>query len=150
MQPELGAGPTGAQNSSIAGNTIGNSTGAQSVMNPYCRTVEPYLTSVAGLASYTIPKADVQVSLTWMSNAGPVIEANYVASNAVIAAGPQPLGRPLSGGAANVTVNLLEPGSRYGERRTTFDLRVAKIFRYGRTRAQVGIDVYNLTKAMWS
>jgi len=145
--PELGAGPTGAQNSSIAGNTVGNNTGAQSVTNPYCRTVEPYLTSVAGLASYTLPKADVQVSLTWMSNPGPVIEANYVASNAVIAAGPQPLGRPLSGGAANVTVNLIEPGTQYADRRTTFDLRVAKIFKYDRTRSQVGIDVYNLTNS---
>ena len=24
-------------------------------------------------------------------------------------------------------------------------LRIAKIFRYGRTRAQIGVDVYNLT-----
>ena len=82
-----------------------------SVTNPYCRVVEPYRTSVTGLASYLVPKVDVQTSVTWQSNPGPEIAANYVASNAVIAAGPQPLGRPLSGGA-NATVNLIQPGTR--------------------------------------
>jgi hypothetical protein len=55
-------------------------------------------------------KVGIQVSATWQSNPGPQIAANYVASNAVIAAGPQPLGRNLSGGA-NVTVNLIPPGT---------------------------------------
>jgi hypothetical protein len=69
--------------------------------------------------------------------------ANYVASNAVIAAGPQPLGRALTGGS-NVTVNLVQPGTLYGPRISTLDFRAAKILRYGRTRAQIGVDVYNL------
>ena len=51
----------------------------------------------------------------------------------------------LSGGAANVTVNLIEPGTLYGDRRNNLDFRVAKIFRYGRTRTQIGLDIYNLT-----
>ena len=55
------------------------------------------------------------------------------------------LGRNLSSG--NVTVNLVEPGTLYGERRNNVDLRIAKIFRYGRTRTQVGVDVYNLFNA---
>src|SRR6185295_2135433 len=29
-----------------------------SVLNPYCRVAEPYLTAATGLATYTIPKAD--------------------------------------------------------------------------------------------
>jgi hypothetical protein len=61
----------------------------------------------------------------------------------VIAAGPQPLGRALTGGS-NVTVNLVQPGTLYGARITDFDFRVAKVFRYGKTRAQFGVDIYNL------
>jgi outer membrane receptor protein involved in Fe transport len=57
----------------------------------------------------------------------------------------QTLGRDLSGGAANVSVNLVAPATLYADRRNNFDFRVAKIVRYGRTRAQLGIDVYNLT-----
>jgi hypothetical protein len=117
-----------------------------SVTNPYCRVVEPYLTSATGLATYLIPKVDIQASLTWQSNPGPEIAANYVANNAVIAAGPQPLGRPLSG-SSNVTVNLIEPATMYGERRNNFDLRLSKILRFGPRRLTLSVDGYNLTNA---
>jgi carboxypeptidase family protein len=137
--PELGAGPDGAANNSIAGATTGN---AQSVVNPWCRVEEPYQTQIRGLATYTLPKVGVQVSGTWSSNPGPALAANYVVSNAIAR---QSLGRNLSGGAANVTVNLIEPGTFYADRRNNLDLRVAKIFRYGKTRTQVGVDVYNMT-----
>jgi hypothetical protein len=133
--PELGQRVGGADNSSIAGGSL---------VNPYCRVVEPFLTDIRALATYTIPKVDIQVSGTWQSNPGPQLAANYVANNAVIAAGPQPLGRNLSGGS-NVTVNLIQPGTLYADRRNNIDLRVAKIFRFGRTRTQVGIDIYNAT-----
>ena len=62
----------------------------------------------------------------------------------MIAGGPQPLGRNLSAGA-NVTVNLIPPATFYADRRNNIDFRVAKILRYGRTRTQVGVDIYNLT-----
>jgi hypothetical protein len=114
-----------------------------SLTNPYCRVSEPYRTSATGLASYLIPKVDIQTSLTWQSNPGPEIAANYVASNAVIAAGPQPLGRNLSGGA-NVTVNLIEPGTMFGPRRNNFDMRISKILRFGTRRLTVSADGYNL------
>ena len=117
-----------------------------SLTNPYCRVVEPYRTSATGLATYTIPKVDIQTSLTWQSNPGPEIAANYVASNAVIAAGPQPLGRPLSGGA-NVTVNLIAPGALYGPRRNNLDLRLSKLLRFGSRRLTLSIDGYNLTNS---
>jgi hypothetical protein len=132
--PEQGTGTRGA-NTSIAGGTL---------TNPYCRVVEPYKTQFRGLASYLIPRIDVQISGTWRSNPGDDIAANYVVSNAVIAAGPQPLGRPLAGGANNVTVNLIQPETFFAERINNIDLRVSKILRYGRTRTQVGIDVFNL------
>jgi len=133
--PELGTGPTGLANSSITASTV---------TNPYCRVVEPLLTQVRGLVTYTIPRIDVQVSGTWSSTPGPPLAANYVVNNAVIAAGPQPLGRNLSG-SSNVTVNLVAPGTLYADRRTNLDFRLAKILRYGRTRSQIGLDIYNLT-----
>ena len=55
----------------------------------------------------------------------------------------QSLGRPLAGNAANVAVNILNPGQMYGERITQLDLRFAKLLRYGKTRMNVGVDVYN-------
>jgi hypothetical protein len=112
-------------------------------VNPYCKVVEPYRTDLRGLATYTIPRIDLQVSGTVRNDAGPELAANYVVNSTVANAGPQPLGRNLSAG--NVTVNLIEPGTFYADRRTNVDLRIAKIFRYGRTRTQVGFDVYNLT-----
>ena len=60
---------------------------------PYCRIVEPFQTSFRGLATYIIPKVDVQLSGTWRSDAGNEIQANYVVTSAIANSGPQPLGR---------------------------------------------------------
>jgi len=117
-----------------------------SLTNPYCRVSEPYRTSATGLASYTVPKVDIQTSLTWQSNPGPEIAANYVASNAVIASGPQPLGRPLSGVAVS-SKKIIQPGTLYGPRRNNFDMRVMKIQRFGTRRLTLSVDVYNLANS---
>ena len=95
-------------------------------------------------ASYLVPRVDVQVSATLQSVPGPVILANYVVANALV----QPsLGRPLSGNAANVTVNVVEPGTMYGERLNQLDLRFSKILKYGRTRTALNLDLYNALNA---
>jgi hypothetical protein len=57
------------------------------------------------------------------------------------------LGRALSGGAANVTVAILEPGSIYGDRRNQLDLRIAKVLRFSQMRTTLGIDIANATNA---
>jgi hypothetical protein len=129
--PEYGTGPNGA-NTSIAG--------TQTQTNPYCRIVEPYTTQIRGLATYTIPVVGVQVSGTWSSSAGDSLAANFTVNNAV--ASPT-LGRNLSAGT--VTVNLIQPQTFFAQRRNNVDFRVAKILRFGRTRTQVGVDVYNAT-----
>jgi len=141
QMPELGAGPAGSNNS-ITANISGGS--GSSPTNPYCRVVEPYLLSVRGLATYTIPRVGLQVSGTWYSNPGPLLRADYTVTSAIANASndPQPLNRNLSSG--NVTVNLVTPGTLYGARQNNIDLRIAKVLRYGRTRAQIGVDVYNL------
>jgi hypothetical protein len=109
--------------------------------NPFCRIDTPFLTQWKGLGTYTVPKVGVNVAATLQSFAGPERVANYVVSNAQV----QPsLGRPLSGGAANVTVPLLAPGSLYGERSTMLDFRVGKVLRFGRLRAAANVDLYNV------
>jgi hypothetical protein len=109
--------------------------------NPFCRIETPFLTQFKGLGTYTVPKVELLVAATLQSFKGPERVANYVASNAQV----QPsLGRPLSGGAANVTVPLVAPGTLYGERATMLDLRVGKLFRIGAFRATANVDLYNV------
>jgi len=47
----------------------------------------------------------------------------------------------------NVTVNLIEPGTKYGDRINQLDFRVAKILRFGRTKTMIGVDMYNALNA---
>src|SRR4030095_539205 len=53
-------------------------------------------------------------------------------------------GRSLRPGVTTETVNLLLPGQIYGERVNNVDMRCAKIIHVRRTRANIGIDLYNL------
>ena len=111
---------------------------------PYCHADSGWVTRVTGLAVYAIPRIDVQVSGTFRSEQGQPLAANYNVPNAVAA---ESLGRSLSGNAPFVSVNLIAPGTLYGDRVNDVDMRVAKIFRFGRTRTNVGVDVYNLFNA---
>jgi hypothetical protein len=109
-------------------------------LNPFCRT-EDSTRQFKLLGSYTVPRADLQLSGTFQSLPGPQIAANFTASNTLIAPS---LGRNLSAGpAATVSVNLVEPGTMYGERLNQLDLRVAKILRFGQTRTTLQFDLYN-------
>ena len=117
-----------------------------------CHVTELWLTSFRGLASYRMPRVDVLISATMRSQpattpAGAVamngssLAANYNVSNAIIQA---QLGRPLVGGAQNISVNLLKPGEQYQDRLNAVDMRFAKTLRFGQKRADIGIDLYNL------
>ena len=57
------------------------------------------------------------------------------------------LGRPPSGNVPNVTFNLIEPGSLYGDRVNQLDLRMAKNFTFGSTRSMLSLDLYNVMNA---
>jgi len=117
-------------------NTI-SATGAR---NPYCHVEPPFLTQVKALASYTVPKIDVQVSGTMQSIPGATLAANF---NVPTATAAQSLGRLLAGNAAFASVNLVAPGSVLGDRVNQLDLRAGKVLRFGHTRMQVGVDLYN-------
>jgi len=108
--------------------------------NPYCHTAGVFITQARGLGSYTVPKIDVQLSGTFQSNPGAELSATYAVSSADAA---KTLGRPLSNNATSVNVNLIAPRTLYGDRINQLDFRISKILRYGRTRTNVGLDLYN-------
>ncbi|MEO8256656.1 MAG: carboxypeptidase regulatory-like domain-containing protein [Acidobacteriota bacterium] len=120
---------------------------AKSGGNPsplYCHVDTKFLTQVKMLGSYTLPRVDVQFAATFQSTPGPAISANYLATNADV---QSTLGRPLSGGAANVTVNLVAPGTLYGDRANQLDLRFSRAFKFSQRRVAINLDVYNALNA---
>ena len=86
------------------------------------------------------PEDRCQVSAVFQSKPGPAIVANWAVPAAVVA---QSLGRPPAGGVPNVTVNLLDAGTVYGNRINQLDLRIAKNVRFGGTRTMLSVDLYN-------
>jgi hypothetical protein len=111
-----------------------------STTSPYCHVAYGILTQARGLGSYIIPKINVQLSGVFQSKPGALLAANYAVPNAQVVPS---LGRSLAGNAPNVTVNLIAPGSQYGDRINQLDFRIAKILKFGRTRTMAGIDLYN-------
>ncbi len=108
---------------------------------PYCHQKDNFLTDAKVIGTYNIPKVDVTISGLWYSRPGPVIMANKVFLNSDVAPS---LGRPLSANAQTITLNLVRPGSLYGDRRNQLDLRLTKMFRIQRTRIGANFELYNV------
>ena len=106
--------------------------------NPWCDN-DTSLLRITALGSYTVPKIDVLLATTFRSEQGQQLAANYTTGPANTT-----LGRPFAGGSPTITVNLIEPGSMYGDRANQLDLRVAKNLRFGGTRTNVGFDIFNI------
>lgn len=118
----------------------------------HCDIKGNFLTNVKAYGAYIIPRIDVQLSGTFQSIPGPLIEADVTFPGTQIAAA---LGRPPSeGGDVEVQVVPLDAltasprggtgaGSLYGERLHQFDFRVGKIFEFGGTRTAINLDIYN-------
>jgi hypothetical protein len=143
----------------------------------FCHNVEPYLTTLRGLGSYTVPKLGVLVSATVRSQPPIFMNGNPATNNintgvvpAPTGANPNPsganylvpntvvqglLGRIPPGGLANgTTVVLLTDNGAHrlyaDNRRTQIDMRFAKIVRFGGRRLDVGLDLYNLLNANYA
>ena len=118
-----------------------------------CRLTPPFQTTVRGLVSYTIPKVDVLVSTVIRSQPPLELTATWAVPNSVVSQ-PQYLGRVPPGSTAGGTTNvaLLDNDHRLyeDERRTQVDMRIAKIFRFGGTRLDVGVDGENLFNTNYS
>jgi hypothetical protein len=152
LQGGISTGQTSADNCDIARQyrgVVAPYGGIPSNANPIgsvqsvdmCALSSGWMTQIKLLGTYLVPRADVSVAATFQGLTGPAIAANYVASNAEV----QPsLGRPLSGGALNTTVNIVEPGTMYGDRINSLDLRFSRPFRFAQTRTAVNFDIYNV------
>ena len=109
-------------------------------LNPYCKVEPPFLTQFKGLGSYIVPRVEVQLSATLQSLPGSQLAANFLVPTAAIA---PVLGRNLAGNTAFASVNLVAPGDVLGDRINQIDFRATKILRFGPTRTQLSVDLYN-------
>ena len=120
-----------------------------------CHVEFPYVNQVSGSATYLVPKfksalwmwaSDINVSSTLSSIPQQAVTnaANYTVP---IAAGSEfvtQIGRaPLAG--TSPVVNLRDPSHPVlTDQRVELNLRIGKIIRVARTRANVGLEVFNL------
>ena len=105
-----------------------------------------------GLATYNVPKIDVLVSGTFHSLPYPGSNFPSVTSQSLIAQTfalffQTNLGRFFANGAPVMPLQLVKPGTVYGDRLNGLDLRFGKNLRYGRTRTLVAVDIFNVTNS---
>ena len=121
--------------------TLGAAGAILSPTNPNCRVDPGLVTKASFVGSYTVPKIDVLVAGTFRSDQGAPLRATWNAPVAVVSAA---LGRPAAVAGTTVPIELIAPGEVWGDRVNEIDLRVAKYLRFGRWRANVGVDVFNV------
>jgi hypothetical protein len=144
VQGGVNTGRTVTDNCAVRAVLIEGSLGIASstAQNTYCHNDPGFITKANAIASYIIPKADVLVAMTFRSDQGAPLVANWNAPSATVI---QPaLGRPVTGGAATTTINLIAPGDIWGDRVNELDFRFGKILKFSRFRVNAGIDFYNI------
>ena len=120
---------------SVAGNNPGDTT-----LVEHCDRAENWLTQVKLIGSYTFPY-DIQVAATLQNQPGPERAATVLFTETS-------LGRPLVLNPGGVNLNLIRPGSSYGERFNQLDLRFTKIINVGGgARFRTMFDLYNVLNA---
>jgi hypothetical protein len=118
----------------------------------FCHRESGWQTNWKGLASYSMPRIDVLVSGTFRSVpfAGanfPSIAGQSLGAQVLALPFQTNLGRGFSSGQAIQFLNLVQPGTMYGDRLNGVDLRFGKFLRYNGTRTMIALDVYNLTNS---
>ncbi len=111
---------------------------------PYCAQTDNFLTDVKFIGTYDVPAVGVALSALFYSRPGPAISANRVFTSVEIAPS---LGRPLAANAPSATINMVQPGTMYGDRRNQLDLRTTKVFRLRNLKTGVSVEVYNVFNA---
>ena len=113
------------------------------ITSRYCSWETGYRTQLKLAAVHTFWKG-IQAAATFQSNPGPMVRAIWNATNAVVAPS---LGRNLVGYPSGYPIDLIEPGTRYGDRLNQLDLRFAKLFEVPGGRLKAMVDVYNALNA---
>ena len=106
-----------------------------------CEVRPPFQTQIKFLGSYMLPH-EFQVSATFQSYPGTEITATHTVPSADI----RNLGRNISSGG-RATVELVAPGTMFGDRLYQFDARMAKTLRIGPMRLKGMVDVFNIFNA---
>ncbi len=117
----------------------------------FCHVAPPWSagTQMKFLVVYPLP-VGFRVSATYQNIGGIPITANHVVTNAQVAPS---LGRNLGQcGAAAVcngtaVIELIEPGTRYEDRLSQLDLRFTRIFRFGQSKLNGNVDIFNVFNA---
>ena len=105
----------------------------------FCRAEDAWLTNLSLSGSYTFPY-DIDVSAAFFSRPGPRREAIYQVplTEAAAALGRRPT-------LDRVALNVVQPGTAFGDRLNQLDLRIAKVFNFGvGGNVRASFDVYNL------
>src|SRR5262245_21538633 len=120
----------------------------------FCHRESGWQTNLKGLATYNVPRVDVLISGTFRSlpyagNEFPSVKSQslggqVLAFNIPGAFNQTSLNRPFGSGNVIEFLNLVKPGALYGDRLNAVDLRFGKILKYGTTKSQITLDVYNL------
>jgi hypothetical protein len=106
-----------------------------------CNTAANWAPNYKMIAVYEIPWQAIRVSSSFLSLPGPSVLANVIYSVADVTAA---LGRAPSGGGSRA-INVIDTGTRLGDRRNQLDLRFSRIFRFGGATLDANFDVYNVT-----
>ena len=109
----------------------------------FCDITPPWQPQIKFSVVYPLPWWDLQTSAAFQSYPGPEVLANWSAPASAVLG----LGRPLAGGARSVSVPLVEPGTKYGDRLNQLDFRFAKSFNMGTLRVLPQLDLYNALNA---
>ena len=107
----------------------------------FCRVEQDWLTNASLFGSYTFPY-DIELSGSFFVRPGILREAIYVVPGADVQSA---LGRPSTLGT--VSLNVIPPGSEFGDTLHQLDLRFAKILDFGGSNFRASFDIYNVFNA---
>ena len=134
--PEIVFGSSGDFTATRVAGTAGSR--GNLLATDFCRAERNWLTNVSLFGSYTFPY-DIELAGSFFVRPGTLREAIYrVPAQDVIAA----LGRPSVLGA--VSMNVIPPGTMFGDTLKQLDLRFSKILDFGGSNFRASFDIYNV------